>query len=285
MSRLTTVEIEAAITKYREGLSLMEVSRLFGVSDTAIRGLLTRRGVVCRTLSESHRVLDCNHNYFDEPMDEARAYWIGFILADGTILEKSYGRTSQISISLAEKDRDHLEKFKTSLQSGHKIITTKHAGGLCARFSVSSAEMVASLDRFGVVPRKSAVQVFSELIPVVLLKHYFRGYFDGNGCIARNYSSKWTINNVSSEAFLSRFLDWIDAHIDGHRPSIRLSCGVHRVAWSGTHRCKEILDLLYSGATVFLDRKKALYDAVCSDASASPRSAYNRRIATPDRQR
>jgi hypothetical protein len=288
MPRLTSAQIESAIVKYQEGLSLVEVGRLFCVSDVAIRGLLKRRGVACRTLSASHRKLECNHDYFNEPLDEARAYWIGFILADGTVLEKVYGRSAQVAVALADKDRGHLEKLKAALQSDHKIVTTNKAGDFIgARLSISSAELVESLGRFGIVPRKNTEQVFSDKIPVDLLCHYFRGYFDGNGGISRSISSKWTINNVSSEMFLSRFLDWIDSHIGGHRPSIGFSGGIHRVSWSGTHRCKEILDLLYSGATVYLDRKKTLYDAVCHDASASPRSAYNRRvpIATPDRQR
>lgn len=279
--RLTKEQIEQVILEYRDGKSASAIGAMFDVSGNAIQGLLKRRGIELRSLSEAARKLPCNHLYFQEQLDEERAYWIGFILADGAIHEKAYGVSAQVSVALADKDHGHLEKFKAALQSSHKIITTKQGDHLGVRFSVSSTEMVESLARFGIVPRKSANQVFSDLIPANLLRHYFRGYFDGNGCITRSKSSRWTINIVSSEVFLSRFLDWIGTHIGGHRPSIGFSYGIHRVAWSGTHRCKEILDLLYSDATIYLDRKKALYDAACFDASTSPRSAYNRQVSYP----
>ena len=278
MTKLTPQEIKDALGKYESGLSLVEVGQLFNVSGAAIGGLLIRRGIPRRTLSKAKRVLPCNHAYFNEPLDEARAYWIGFILADGAIVEKSYGVTSQFAVVLAEKDRGHLEKLKAALDSEHKIVTVKRSDGRTGvRFAVSSAEMADSLIQFNIIPRKSGKQIVSDLIPSDFLPHYFRGYFDGNGSISRSTSSKWNISNVSSEEFLCSFLDWIDNHIGGNRPSINFSDGVHRVQWSGTHRCKEILDLMYEGATVYLDRKKMLYDAICEEAEASPRGAYNRK--------
>lgn len=278
MKKLTPEQIEEAIALYGEGLSFKLIGEKFGVSAQAMRGLLSRRGVAVRSLSQARRVIACNHNYFNEPLDEARAYWIGFILADGNLTEKTYGRTRQLSVALAIEDVGHIEKLRTALKSGHAITTTKLDGvDRVVILRISSSEIFEALLRYGVEPKKSARHKFSEHIPQHLLKHYFRGYFDGNGGLSRHKASKWSMSNCASHEFLVAFVDWVGRQIGGHSALIALRDGIHKVAWSGTHRCHEILDLMYKDATVFLDRKMALYLELCKEADSSNRGAYNRR--------
>lgn len=278
MKKLTESQIEEAVSRYQDGQSFKAIGDVLGVSDNAIRGLLKRRGVAGRTLSDARRTLACNHAFFDEPMDEQRAYWLGFILADGAVTESGYGVTKRLSVILSIVDKGHLEKLKVALQSDHKLTEIKRDGVvISARFMVSSTELFTSLARYSIVPCKSAKHQFSGLIPTNMLKHYFRGYFDGNGGISRSKASKWAISNCASEEFLSKFLDWIESRIGGNRAGISFHDGIHRVAWAGTHRCQEILDLMYRNATVYLDRKMELYREICSDAATSSRGAYNRK--------
>lgn len=278
MKKLSQQQIDEAITRYGAGESYQMIGESLCVSGNAIRGLLTRRCVAARDLSESHRVLACNHNYFNEPMDEAHAYWIGFILADGNLTEKSYGRSRQVSVGLGIVDIGHLEKLRNALNSDHKILTSKRDGvNRICHLRISSTELFNSLLEFNVEPRKSARHKFSERIPTDMLKHYFRGYFDGNGGISRHKASKWSINNTASEEFLNRFIRWISDQIGGHDTRAFFGDGIHRAGWAGTHRCREILALMYQDATVFLDRKMALYQEICEEANASPRGPYNRK--------
>lgn len=276
--RLTNEQIEQSIQRYSEGMSQSAIGALFGVSGNAIKGLLERRGIQARTISDAKRRLPCNHNYFNEPLDEAHTYWIGFLLADGFISEHQPGRNERVSVRLCAEDRGHLEKLAGSLGSGHKILTVDEAGGAqSVQLSIASPELANSLMRYNVMPRKSAMHLFSELIPADLLRHYFRGYFDGNGSIARHLRSKWVISNTASESFLTHFVQWIGDAIGGNTARITHSWGIHRVAWSGTHRCREILDLMYAEATVFLDRKMVLYQELRSESLSSNRGAYNRK--------
>lgn len=277
--RLQESQIAKAVEMYESGRSLATVGKEFGISGQAVNGLLTRRGIKKRTLSQAARSLKCNHHFFNQPMDEARAYWIGFILADGSVSKQSYGRTKVLSIALKYSDNGHLEKFKSDLGSQHKIIPVSYkTGHKGARLAISSSELVDALAEYNIVPRKSADQKFSEKIPPDLLRHYFRGYFDGNGGIARHQSSKWIIYNVSSKGFLERFVRWTVDEVGGHSAEVSFSDGIYRVSWTGTHRCKEILDLMYRGANISLDRKATLYQQVCYDAKHSSRGPYNRRL-------
>lgn len=276
--RLNTQQIDQAIQHYAEGMSQAAIGELLGVSGNAIKGLLQRRGIQARTISEAKRRLPCNHHYFDEPLDETHAYWIGFLLADGFISEGQPGRSPRVSVRLCADDRGHLEKLAKALGSGHAILTVEEANGAqSVQLSIASPELAGSLQSYNVLPRKSADHLFSDRIPSDLLPHYFRGYFDGNGSIARHKRSQWAINNTASESFLEHFLQWIDDRIGGNRARITHSWGIHRVAWSGTHRCREILDLMYADATVFLDRKMSQYQELRSESFSSSRGAYNRK--------
>lgn len=276
VKRLTLAEVDEAERLYTvENLSFAKIGKRLGVSDVAIRNQLVKRNVAIRSLSESHRKIPCNHKYFGEPLDEDRAYWIGFLLADGGITEKKYGQTDRVTVRLAKVDLPHLEKLASALESEHKITTLSEEGSV--QFSVSSSEIVDDLSRYKVIPRKSACHCFSDQIPDSLLRHYFRGYFDGNGGISQHSRSKWAINCAAGDHFLIAFRDWIASHLGGHPATISFRDGIHRMAWSGTHRCREILDLMYADATVFLDRKMEKYNQIVKDADFSPRKSYNRR--------
>lgn len=271
--RLTRQEVDAAICMYtKDGLSCAKIGATLGVSDVAIRNQLKNNGVDIRSISQARRSIPCNHQYFSQPLDERRAYWIGFMLADGCVNEKRYGQTAGIYARLTSGDRHHLEKLAIDLGSKHKIIEVEG----CAQLAISSAELADGLIRYGVVPRKSAQHQCSPLIPDSLLPHYFRGYFDGNGGISRHLRSRWSISCSAGEHFLTAFRDWISGQIGGHPAKISFRDGIHRMAWAGTHRCREILDLMYQDADVYLDRKMLLYGEIVRDAEASPRQSYNR---------
>ena len=59
--------------------------------------------------------LSLNIDYFKEINSFEKAYWLGFICADGCI-HKNGGK-----LTITVKDREICEKFKTSINSEHKI--------------------------------------------------------------------------------------------------------------------------------------------------------------------
>lgn len=95
-----------------------------------------------------------NSQYFSSIDTEAKAYWLGFIYADGYVTGDVFG------IKLSLKDISHLEKLKKAIESHHKIGTYKSKSGYndgneyCS-LTINNRSFVTSLLAVGVDYRKS----------------------------------------------------------------------------------------------------------------------------------
>ena len=120
------------------------------------------------------------------------AYVLGFLYADGTIIDAKSSRTQYIAFS--SKDKNILDSVKFLLQSKHPIYIrppqkTLHRNGkiyessksFCLR--IGNRKMFADLKKIGLTPNKSKTIKFPTNIPNKYLSHFIRGYFDGDGCI------------------------------------------------------------------------------------------------------
>lgn len=58
-----------------------------------------------------------DRNYFETINSEEKAYWLGFIAADGNVAKKM----NSMRINLNEIDRKHLEKFRESIKGNQPI--------------------------------------------------------------------------------------------------------------------------------------------------------------------
>ena len=278
--KLLKSEQREAVRRYLRGESCCEIASDFPVSWGAIRYLVNRKGVM-RTLSEAQRRYHVDHDFFADIDAEPKAYWLGFLVADGNV------RRNSVRINLSAKDENHLLKFKESIQSEHPIfhfqnVRTEPSYGFPAGVSemvgieVNSEKMVSDLAEYGVVPRKTYSITFPS-IERTQVRHFVRGMFDGDGCITDSKVRYWckerrkyrTNHNVSfsivgREQLLSgieRFL-LKSASIRGRiRPSY-VSDVTSELRVCGKGNIRKLYRLLYFGASAYLDRKKAKFERV-----------------------
>lgn len=127
-----------------------------------------------------------NQDYFNKIDNQNKAYFLGLMYADGHISNRKY-----LCINLQEEDRCVLEEFKNCLEyTGPlqllkaKIKGRKNQYKLC----IYSPKLCESIIKLGCEPRKSLILKFptKDQVPDKLLKHFVRGYFDGDGCIHKN---------------------------------------------------------------------------------------------------
>lgn len=122
---------------------------------------------------------DINKNYFNEIDSPEKAYWLGFILADGYLTNNG-----GFGIELAQKDIGHLEKFKTAIEykGDIKIYNKNSTFGeqTNCRIFIKNNQIAHDLVKLGITLDKSNTGVFPK-IPEDFFPHMIRGYFDGNG--------------------------------------------------------------------------------------------------------
>lgn len=109
------------IEEYKNGKSMRQMERDYGVSRAIISKFLEKVGVKT-TKGNHYRKYVHQYDYFNEIDSEEKAYWLGFMFADGYICnhENRYGEDS-FGITLHAKDVDTLEKFKRSISSTNPI--------------------------------------------------------------------------------------------------------------------------------------------------------------------
>lgn len=210
-------------------------------------------------------VKNINENFFKEIDNEYKAYWLGFIAADGCVNSK----LTATSISLAIKDKNHISKFNNILNSEYKIGFTDSTCSI----SISNPKFTKELLKFGITPRKSLnLKINLDLIPKELHRHFWRGYFDGDGSILYNFGdSKWSVSLTSgSRKLLEQFNEFIRTEILGRCGKIYLGSGALYVRYSGNKSTKSITNHLYGNSNIFLDRKKILADHILSNTEPVP---------------
>jgi len=255
MGKLADVDKIEIVRMYQEGQTCKGISEEFGVTDESIRGLLDRRGVSRRT-----RKYVANEQFFDEIDSEEKAYWLGFLFADGNI------SNTTVSVSLNQKDLSHLQKFQKAVASGNELKYRSEKNAWYAR--VHSRHMVESLRELGCVERKSKI-IKVPLIKSDCLSHFYRGHFDGDGWITyRMQSGKWKTwqCGVASQSmvFLEKLHQWVTDNT-GRKFGSLYTRGDGRCSvldFAGKRSVASFLGLLYEGSTVFLDRKKKICEEV-----------------------
>lgn len=199
-----------------------------------------------------------NHNFFDVIDTEEKAYWLGFITADGCINDTG---KSTLIVELKKTDSAHLQKLCNALGSDRPVLPSSKN---CAKVTFGSWQLVDSLALLGVGPRKSAT-VRPWYGPEHLMSHYWRGMVDGDGTISPQHTrNKWTVGLCGSIHCVVEFCNWART-ITGsealpRQSSASPSCWYWQVA--GTWAPQSLIKALYGDASVYLDRKKDLADRI-----------------------
>lgn len=264
---------------YNEGKSTREIGKIMNTSGTTISKHLQKMGVKIKDLHKSRQIYSFNENYFKTIDDEHKAYWLGFIAADGCVLEPTYRvskRTGKIirkeqgalQIGLQEKDKAHLEKFQKDIKDTHRINFSKKRKAYDIK--ILSNIICMDLQQYNIVPRKSLVLEFPDNIREDLLRHFIRGYFDGDGSIAFCKNKKGVISIGSIQVsiigtvmFLNTLNNILEDELQFKEKVVDLGNRYKPVTktifFSSIAHTKKFLDFIYKDSTIYLDRKYERY--------------------------
>lgn len=197
-----------------------------------------------------------NQNIFNVIDSEEKAYWLGFLYADGTVRSKP--GDNQIELSLQAQDYDHLVKFRKFIGNNNKIAYREKQKAY--RYCVRSKQMKQDLIRLGCVPNKSLILTFpnKKQVPDCLLRHFVRGYTDGDGCLCVTHN-KMHYELLGTKEFLSGLQNRVGL-FQGTVYLKHKDSEIRRICLGGSEQVKQICDWLYKDSKIYLDRKYNKYN-------------------------
>lgn len=233
--------IHEMIAAYKNGEGTNLIAKRYHLRHESVSAMLQEQGIVLRTRSEYSRECTCNHAYFHSIDTEEKAYWLGFLTADGCITT-----SSRITVHLGIADCSHLHKLKAALGATHKVSTNVRS---CS-FTVSSPDIAEDLARYGILPNKTFSTKPSQVAPE-LARHYWRGVIDGDGCISK---SAGTLILVGDYEIVLGFQAFVMSHCPKLKANIHTKENIFTFSVSKLS-AKHILQTLYGDANIFLERK------------------------------
>lgn len=257
------------IERYNNGLSIMNSVEGTGYGYAAVCRILSMHGIKRRGYKEANRHYHFNTRFFETIDTEEKAYWLGFITADGTVSHK----INTLSISLAYRDIEHIKKLQTVLGSEHKLYISYNkspaSDTMCkyARLSLSSIDLVSDLVTHGVVPNKSLIVKPSPHIPDELLRHYWRGVLDGDGWITHSISRStgrkfWSIGCIGSRDIVHGFRSFC-AGVSGTTTVPYQRGNIWGISIGGNNMVRAISNAFVTGNNLCrLDRKHLLLEKI-----------------------
>jgi hypothetical protein len=249
--------VRSIATAYTAGATIAQLAATYGCSTRTVTDRLRQAGVIIRRTGPA-RVCQFNERYFRTIRSERQAYWLGFIFADGGVQQMTVGNWI-CTINLAIRDAGQLYKLANDIgYSGEiKFDRRKHRS---ARLILCSKQLCADLIKLGCVPRKTFGCQVPDL-PDRLLRHFFRGYVDGDGSFSRD-SRSWHFETVGSPKLISAFQDWLVLSLGLRYTKLRQRKTVNTLHYGGNRQVAAIADLLYSRSKVALDRKFWLHQQI-----------------------
>ncbi len=255
------------IENYKNTLSLKNTAILSGVHQSGCHNVLVRNNIPRTGVSVPHYKYKINQDFFNTIDTEEKAYWLGFITADGCIIDSQ--KRTVLSISLSSKDKNHLDKFKKSIESQHPIgYRTQNLRGhiyTSNYFHISNKQITEDLGKLGIEPRKSFTVCPCTKIPENLIHHYWRGLFDGDGYISFSTGTTYPILGlVGNYKIVEGFNLFLNDQI-GSKAKVIKDKMIYKMVYNGTNIVKKAINILYKDATIYLDRKKALADKILGE--------------------
>lgn len=262
---------------YKEGKSLTDLSKIFNCSLTTISDTFKKNGLQSRGNKDIYgndynKVHSCNDSFFEKIDSERKAYWLGYMFADGCNHEKDRA----ISFGQTEQYKDAVYQFKTDIKGTQtisigkpRISTFRDKEYLTATFyriMIRSKQLSEDLARHGCTKNKTLTTTFPD-IPHELRRHFIRGYFDGDGSVTspKTKNSSIQFNMIGTFELLKVIQENIVENTELNATKIsaaRKGSPVGMLIYGGINNCRHFYDYIYEDSTVCLEKKKEKFESI-----------------------
>lgn len=252
------------INEHINGKLMKDIEKEYGINNTTIYRFMKKHNIEFK--NQHGRKNNFNQNYFSNIDHQNKAYWLGFIYADGCVLNTGSGntKTNRLTLNISYKDIELLYAFCKDINySNSKINIYKpnntFSDNLMCKLSCNSIKLCQDLNRLGVFQNKTGNLTSLPPISQDMMSHFLRGFFDGDG-----WSGKKTVAFVGDYIFLDNINHFLHTHISTSLRTLknetRRTFPIYYLKYHSKSDIKKIYNFFYNDAALFLKRKKETFD-------------------------
>ena len=241
-------------TLYKSGVKSIDIARKHNLHETSISRIIRRieKESNSKVTMQTGRRYTLKEDYFETIDTELKSYFLGFIYADGSVSPEK----GNLSIAIHNKDLLLLERFKEELNSNanieHYLSKGFNSNSPTVRLSVYSRKMLDNLNDLGVIKNKTHFLDSIPDIPTSLIRHFIRGYFDGDGsievCKVGTYNLLSNIRSHLQEAGLNPNVKFTKRKKNGDN--------IYNLKYCGRGNALKFYNYVYKDSTFSLPRKR-----------------------------
>lgn len=241
-----------------EKISLTKLAKEYKIDRRTLSKRFKEMGI---DVINNQNTVKFNESVFDSIDTEQKAYWLGFIYADGYISNPNAKYKNVFELSLQLKDIEHLSKFNEFTE--HNKDNVKFDNHRC-RWNIMNKHLWETLNNYGCTPNKSLTLKFPNFgifKDVSLLRHFIRGYFDGDGCISfhkHKYCVTPHVEIIGTHDFLEKIIQ-VSQISSKFKHDKRHNDKTFTIEYTKENSVK-IINWLYSDCTIYLNRKYQKYN-------------------------
>ena len=244
---------------YESGYKTTNIAKLLNLKFWDVQ---TRIRNIRSNITKQHFQL-MNENFFETLDTEEKAYWIGFIYADGSLYT---GYT--LSITLSVKDRLHLQKlsniFGKEAKERSSFLNEKEYKQV--RLNIYNKKIYNDLKKLGIENQKtySESTKIIEMIPKNLISHFIRGIFDGDGNIHKDKNNNGHFSICGNEDILNKIQMILIEDVGLTKTKIYQlgDAWCWNLLYGGNISIKKIYEYLYKDSYIYLERKKIKFEEI-----------------------
>lgn len=229
------------IEDFQKGAYCKDIAQKFSIDEHSVYKILDKAGIKRQTGYHSN----CNEEYFKIIDSPNKAYLLGFITADGAIVNEV------LSIEVHKDDVEILEFAKQQINPLATLTPTRD----CFKVTFGAKALGRDLAKYGIIQNKSKLikEVPLNFIPEHLLPFYFRGLIDGDGCI--NKDGRVSIYS-GSEEFIKNVQDILIKKVNLSQLKIYHG-STFFISWASLEDKKKLFHYLYDNLedTFYYKRK------------------------------
>ena len=203
-------------------------------------------------------MIEYNRHVFDTINTNEKAYWLGFIVADGYLNDNK----NMLRIKLGDKDKRHLEKFIKFLDGDDSMLKKEInniTGNVQWYVSTYAPQIHDALKQLKVEQAKSGKEHIAP-IDSCYYRDFIRGLWDGDGFIRENLSGIGLVGSYECLAFVQEVFK---TELKIQPLKIYSHCNTYKIEYRSTKKSIPlIMNYLYQDKDVALDRKMELADRI-----------------------